>query len=84
MKLLNRLFVPALAAALLAGCAGQKENGAQPAVQEVCIVSGEPVDADSPSSEYMGQTVRFCCNKCKRRWDGMEDDAKKAKFDAMN
>ena len=83
MKRLTRWFAPALAAALLTGCAGQHDNNAQPAMQSVCVISGEPTDADSPTAEYMGETVSFCCGKCKRRWDDLEDDAKQAKLDAM-
>jgi hypothetical protein len=79
MKILKRLAVPVMGALLLAGCANQNDKAAMPAA-EVCIMSGEPVDADSPSSEFMGQTVLFCCDRCKGKFDGMDDAGKQAKL----
>ncbi len=79
MKVFTRLVAPLLGAVLFAGCANQKDTDTAPvAIDEVCIISGEPVDADSPSVDYMGQTVRFCCTRCKSKFEGMDDAGKKA------
>jgi len=85
MKILTRFVAPILGAALLFGCAGQKNDmqDAMPAVDNVCIISGEPVDDDCPTAEYMGHTVKFCCKKCLRKWNEMDDAGRQAKFDAM-
>lgn len=84
MNMLKRLVVPMVGAFLLVGCANQKDMEAPMAVDEVCIISGEPVDADSPTSEFMGHTVRFCCDRCKGKFDAMDDEAKKAAMDTKD
>lgn len=43
-------------------------------------MSGRPVDADSPSRNYGGKTIKFCCEDCKRDWDAMPDSAKSIKL----
>jgi hypothetical protein len=80
MKILKRLAAPLMGALLLCGCANQDDKAAMP-VAEFCIMDPDnPVDADSPSSEFMGQTVRFCCDRCKGKFDAMDDAAKQAKL----
>ena len=82
MKSLLRIVAPLMGAFLLAGCAGSGDTPMQPHAS-VCIVSGEPIELDSPTAAYMGHTVHFCCDRCKAKWDGMDDAAKQAKFDAL-
>lgn len=36
---------------------------------KTCIVSGEPLEADSPASIYKGQEFKFCCTNCQRKFD---------------
>ena len=31
-----------------------------------------------PTVEFEGQTVSFCCNSCKKRWNKMDDDCRRA------
>ena len=79
MKILTKIVAPTICALLFAGCAGVAADS-QPAI---CIVSGEDASG-GPSADYMGQTVNFCCKRCKAKWDGMDDSAKKAAFDGLH
>ena len=83
MKNLLRTAIASFALLLAAGCASHQE--ATPAVGMLnakCLVSGEALDAKSPTADYMGGKVGFCCDKCLAKWNGMDDAAKKAAFDA--
>ena len=77
MTTLTCVAVAFLALSLLGGCAQQKEAAAPAMLNNVCVVSGEPLDADSPTSDYMGGKVGFCCQKCQAKWDKMDDGARK-------
>lgn len=77
----TRIVVAFAALSLLFGCAQQKETAAPATLNSVCVVSGEPIDADSPTSDYMGGKVAFCCEKCQRKWNGLSDADKKAAYD---
>ncbi|MBU1101316.1 MAG: YHS domain-containing protein [Bacteroidetes bacterium] len=33
-----------------------------------CPVRGEEIDADSPTVEYMGKTIGFCCPGCDKKF----------------
>ncbi len=82
MKNLLRSLSIAASLVLVAACAGTKpvpDSG----TAAVCVISGEALDASSPSSDYMGQKVGFCCDKCQAKWTALSDADKKAKFDAM-
>ena len=79
--MLKRIVVPVLGALLLASCAGTGDSMAEPA-EAVCVISGEPAEG-GPTAEFMGQTVNFCCDRCKSKWDGMNEEAKKAAVAAM-
>jgi YHS domain-containing protein len=78
MKILTRCVASVLGALLLASCSTAPEMAAASTDMGVCVISGEPVDADSPSVDYMGQTVRFCCKRCKGKFEAMDDAGKKA------
>ncbi|MEO6597651.1 MAG: hypothetical protein ABIP94_23145 [Planctomycetota bacterium] len=69
-----------------AGCAQPKHAAAltrhAPLLNNVCIVTGEPLDADSPTVDYKGGKIGFCCDKCLGKWNSMDDGQKKAAFDA--
>ena len=83
MKILTQVIAPTLCALMLASCAGVSADGAsQTDLPAICIVSGEDASG-GPSADYMGQTVNFCCKRCKAKWDGMDDSAKKAAFDNL-
>ena len=67
-------FAPApvtLAAATVA-------NTAADPVNKVCPVMGGDVDKDSPTRQFKGQTVGFCCANCEGKWDKKTDDEKMA------
>jgi hypothetical protein len=74
----------------LASCKSEEkkaDNGGAPiqktaAVNTVCPVSLEAVDADAPTREYQGKTIGFCCARCPAKWDSKtvaERDAMMAK-----
>ena len=81
MKNLLRTVAVAASLFVFAGCASNS-NDKQSMPAEVCIMSNEPVDADSPSAEFHGETVRFCCTSCERKWNALDDAQKQAKLDA--
>lgn len=84
MKNLLRTTIASFALLLVAGCASHKEHST-PAVgmlNSKCLVSGEPIEASSPTADYMGGKVGFCCDKCLAKWNSMDAAAKKAAFDA--
>lgn len=80
MKKLSFCSIAFVAAFFLGGCAQQKETA--PAgngmVANVCVVSGETLDASSPTADFQGAKVGFCCDKCLAKWNKLDDAAKKA------
>ena len=82
MKNLLRSLSIAAALVLTTACAGTKPATAN-STGMVCVMSGEALDASSPSSDYMGQKVGFCCDKCQAKWVAMDDAGKQAKLAAM-
>ena len=84
MKILTKIVAPTICGLLLASCAGVSTSSlSQTDMPAICIVSGEDASG-GPIADYMGQTVNFCCKRCKAKWDGMDDSAKKAAFDGLN
>jgi hypothetical protein len=81
MKKLLLACVSFSALFLLGGCAQQKDS-TPPAglLSNVCVMSGEPLEADSPTSAYNGGKVAFCCEKCQAKWAKLDDAGKKAAF----
>lgn len=78
-----RIMACALGLLLFTGCAGtandtKKSGTATAMLNSKCVVSGEALDASSPTVDYMGGKVGFCCDKCVAKWNGMDDAAKKA------
>lgn len=80
----NPLRIVAVAAALLfAACAGTTNTPPVSAtINTQCLVSGEALDASSPTVDYMGKKVGFCCNNCIAKWDKLSDADKQAKLAA--
>ena len=69
------------AALSLTACQSTDGDGqSAAAVNTKCPISGEAVNADSPTVDMNGQKVAFCCNNCAGRWDGMSDADKQAKL----
>ncbi len=68
----------------LPGCATtDKADVSMGAVNDVCPMSGRPVDPEGPTVEYAGKTIGLCCGGCVSPWDKMtkaEKDAFLAKY----
>lgn len=82
MKNLLRSVSVAASLFVVAACSGTQPAAASGSAS-VCVMSGESLDASSPTADYMGQKVGFCCDKCQAKWVALDDAGKKAKFDAM-
>jgi hypothetical protein len=79
MMTFARVAVAFAALSLFGGCAQQKQDAKSDGmINSVCVVSGEALDADSPTVDYMGNKVGFCCDKCVAKWEKMDDSARKA------
>jgi hypothetical protein len=83
MNLLRTFAV--LASLALASCNSNPTATSMPAkdmaatTASICVVSGEAADSSIGTVDYMGKQVGFCCNKCKKGWEGMDDATKQAK-----
>ena len=42
----------------------------------LCVISGEDAEG-GPTATFGGQTVAFCCKRCKAKWDKMDDAGRK-------
>lgn len=77
-----RLAAVSIAVAVLAmsGCKTEskpKAAAAPPGMMNTkCPFSGGAAKADVTST-YNGQTIGFCCNNCKGKFDAMTDEKKK-------
>lgn len=67
------LPAPALRAAPLAVASADPVN-------TTCPISGKALDKDSPTREYKGRTIAFCCERCQGKWDAKSDADKAAIF----
>lgn len=78
----NPMRIVTVAAALLfAACAGTTNTPPVSAnINTQCLVSGEALDANSPTVDYMGKKVGFCCKNCIAKWEKMSDADKQAKL----
>lgn len=45
-----------------------------------CVMSGEPIDEGVKADTYNGVKVGFCCDKCKAKWEKLDDAGKKAAY----
>ncbi len=62
-------------------CCGTKESHSEANIEEssetasvqiwnkVCPVKGEEIDADSPTVEYNGKVIGFCCPGCESKFE---------------
>ena len=83
MKTFKLVVVPVLSALLLASCAGGPDTNSAGNTEIICVISGEDA-AGGPTTEFMGQTVSFCCKRCLAKWDKMEDGARKEALAKLN
>lgn len=66
---------------LVASCQSQPKAAAGgAAMNSVCPISGEAIEAGSPSVDYMGHKVAFCCDNCVGKWNKMDDAARQAAY----
>ena len=83
MKNILRVAAVALAVSLLSGCkSAPAAPKAAATLNSVCLMTGEALDASSPTADYNGGKVGFCCNNCLAKWNKMDDAAKKTAFEA--
>lgn len=80
MKNVLRLGVLFLAASLFSGCAQHKHDAPAGLLLDKCVMSGEPLDAKSPTVAYNSGKIGFCCDKCQAKWEKLDDAGKKAAF----
>ena len=45
-------------------------------VNKVCPIKGNEVDKESPTRQFKGQTIGFCCPGCEGKWDAKADEEK--------
>lgn len=83
MKNLIRVAVVALSLTLFGGCANQSDKAAAKTLNVNCVMTGEPVDA-SCTVDYMGGKLAFCCDKCKTKWNAMDEATKKKTYEAAS
>lgn len=84
MKKLLHAAVPALLV-LFAACATRStttRSDAPSLLKSRCLISGEAVDADSPSADFAGGKVGFCCKSCLGKWNALDAAGKQTKFEA--
>lgn len=65
-----------------AGATEGAAGGAAP-MNSACPYTGRAVSAETPSREYHGKTVGFCCNNCAGTWDKASDSEKTALYDKV-
>ncbi|HVZ95218.1 MAG TPA: hypothetical protein VG797_11980 [Phycisphaerales bacterium] len=69
--------VPATALAALADSSSGATTADDP-VNKVCPIKEGEVDKESPTREFKGVTIGFCCPGCEGKWDKKTDDEKMA------
>lgn len=74
--------VALLAVPFLSGCASKPAPSPTKTLNAVCLISDEALDGSGPTADYMGGKVGFCCKDCAAKWNGMDEAAKKAAFEA--
>jgi YHS domain-containing protein len=50
------------------------------AVNTLCVMTQEEVDAKSPTTSYEGKTYAFCCKSCVKKFNALSDEAKDKKI----
>lgn len=82
----NVLRTVSLVASLVvfAACSSSKAAAVPAGAASVCVMSGEALDASSPTADYQGHKVGFCCDNCAAKWNKLDDAGKKAQFDKMS
>lgn len=84
MKTLLR-SVSVLACLFAVSCSSHdndRKTGTSPAMMnKTCPMTGEALDASSPTVDYNGGKVGFCCERCMGKWNAMTPAEQKAKLD---
>ncbi|MBL9078107.1 MAG: hypothetical protein JNL08_11420 [Planctomycetes bacterium] len=81
MKSFVRAVAVFAAVSLFGACSQQAQTANSGMLNSTCAISGEPLDASSPTSDFAGGKVGFCCEKCQKKWDALDDAGKKAALD---
>ncbi|MCC6427251.1 MAG: hypothetical protein IT435_10580 [Phycisphaerales bacterium] len=66
------------AAFAAAASAETREVAEAESVNKVCPIKEGEVDKESPTREFKGVTIGFCCPGCEGKWDKKTDDEKMA------
>lgn len=74
--------VAVLAVFAFAGCQQTGNTSATAPVNSLCAMSGEELDADSPTATHDGKTVAFCCKRCLGKFNKLDDADKAEKIAA--
>ncbi|MBI5851891.1 MAG: hypothetical protein HZB39_12825 [Planctomycetes bacterium] len=76
-----KTFALAVTLAALCGCAAPPAPQTPAAVNQNCVMQVDhEVDPDV-TTNWRGTTLAFCCNKCKTKFDALDDAGRKAAVD---
>jgi len=81
MRVLLRVAAVALVLAFV-GCQSTQtsETGAGSAINANCAMKdSQPIDA-ACTIDYKGKKIGFCCNNCKRKFEGLSDTEKEERI----
>ena len=79
-----RITTALLGLALLVGCTTHASHEAPEYVNANCPMMGNPVEEDGGSTEWNGQMIGFCCDKCVAKFEDLDDAGKQAALDKYN
>ena len=82
MEMVMKLSMKPAPAEKKAPITGPKKDAAEKGAKKkdtsaVCVISGKDAEG-GPTATFAFQTVAFCCERCKAKWDKM-DDASRSK-----
>jgi hypothetical protein len=68
---------------LLSACASNGNTAtSQAAMNAKCPMSGEQIDASSPTTTFDGKSIGFCCDKCIAKFEKLTPAQQQAKVDS--
>ena len=83
MKTIARTVLASAAMLLFAAChSTPASSSGMTAANAKCPMKGEALDANSPTCDYNGQKIGFCCSSCMKAFQGLSDNDKKTKVAA--
>lgn len=83
MKTIVRTALVSAAMLLFAAChSTPASSSGMTAANAKCPMKGEALEPGSPTCDYNGQKIGFCCSTCMKAFQGLSDADKKAKVAA--